>query len=183
MSQFDDAVEYVLDREKGLEENNVSDSGGITNFGISLRFLRELSPESLRRYGIFEPVSDITIRELTRDQAKFIYRGEFWDTAPFGDIKDQRMCNYIFDMAVNMGICQAIKIVQYSLWAIYCTRKFIKDDGILGQDTLYQINLVTVDRLLPVLVANRASFYRLLVEIHPKDRSNLDGWLARTYRI
>jgi len=183
MALFDDAVEYVLAREKGLEEGNVSDSGGMTNYGISLRFLRTLSSESLRRYGIFEPVNEQTIRDLTIDQAKFIYRGEFWEKTVFDKIKSQQVCNYVFDMCVNLGMTEAIKLVQRAFWAISFTRKFIKDDGILGDETLRLINLIMPDKLLPVIVANRASFYLLLAEIHPKDRENLDGWLERCYRV
>ena len=73
MSDFNVAVDFVLENEGGLSENP-KDTGGITNFGISLRFLRELPNENLRRYGIFEPVTEMTVRDLTIDQAKFIYR-------------------------------------------------------------------------------------------------------------
>lgn len=182
MSDFNAAVDFVLENEGGLAQNP-NDAGGITNFGVSLRFLREVIPENLRRYGIFDPVTDTTIRDLTLDQAKFIYRGEFWDHAPFEKIKNQRVCNYIFDMAINMGIADGVKIVQRSLWAVFFNQGIVKDDGALGEQTLIRLNFFEHDEILPVLVASRASFYRLLVEIRPKDKENLNGWLKRCYRI
>lgn len=183
MGDFNKAVDFVLENEKGLSENP-NDAGGITNFGISLRFLRELPSENLRRYGIFEiTMSDQTIRDLTRDQAKFIYRGEFWEVAPFEKIKSQRVCDYVFDMACNCGVAQSIKIIQRSLWAVFFNRDVVKDDGILGEQTLTRLNFLSDNEILPVLIANRASYYRLLAEIRPKDKENLNGWLNRCYRI
>lgn len=182
MGDFNTAVDFILENEGGLSENP-NDSGGITNFGISLRFLREVIPENLRRYGIFDSVTETAIRDLTLDQAKFIYRGEFWEQADFEKITNQRVCNYIFDMAVDLGISQSIKIVQRSLWAVFFNQGIVKDDGVLGEQTLIRLNFFEHDEILPVLIANRASFYRLLVEIRPKDREFLNGWLKRCYRI
>jgi len=182
VSDFDGAIEFLLENEGGLIEDP-NDAGGITNFGISLRFVRDLAPEKLRRYGIFDPVNDVTIRMLTLDQAKFIYRGEFWYVVDFEKIKYQSVCNYIFDMACNMGISQSIKIVQRSLWAVFFNRGVAKDDGILGNDTLIRLNLLEPKEILTVLAASRASFCRLLAERYPKQKKFLNGWLDRCYKI
>lgn len=179
MSEFDDAVEYVLAREGGLSENP-NDVGGITKFGISLRFVREIPNDRLRRYSIFEPVTEQTIRNLEIPQAKFIYRGEFWDEAPFQDIESQKLCNYLFDMCINLGTHQGIKLIQRAIWAAAADRRLLKDDGILGERTIGYINSYG-DALLPILIAIRASFYRLIVELHPTQKPNLNGWLNRAY--
>lgn len=182
MSNFEDSVAYVLAREGGYIESP-SDTGGTTNYGISLRFLRQLPEENTRKYGIFEPINEKTIKELTIEQAHCIYKGQFWSAARFADIHYQSVCNYVFDMAVNCGIPQSIKIVQRSLWALLYSRQIIVDDGILGDNTLNSLNFSYPDFVLPVLIASRASFYRLLVEKNPKQKVNLDGWLNRAYWI
>jgi len=182
VSNFADAVEYILEREGGLSENP-RDSGGATNFGISLRFLRGFSEEVLRKYGIFGEVNEQTIRDLTKEQAQNIYKSEFWQQAPFSEIRDQLVCNYVFDMAVNMGTRQAVQIVQRSLWALMFSRLYIADDGILGERTLERLNIMVPDLVMPVLVASRAAFYRLLAEKNPNKREFLNGWLTRCYRI
>jgi lysozyme family protein len=51
VAQFDACVAFVLANEGGLSENP-SDPGGCSNFGISLRFLREVEPDTLKRIGI-----------------------------------------------------------------------------------------------------------------------------------
>lgn len=178
---FEKAVSFVLENEKGFVDRP-ADSGGATNYGISLRFLREVPSENLRRYSVFEPVTIDSIRELTQPQAKLIYRGEFWEKAPFEDLINELICTYVFDMAVCHGITQAVKLLQRSIWAMVYTRGYPKDDGILGPKTLALVNDLG-GSLLPILVGTRASFYRLIAEKRPKDKENLDGWLNRCYRI
>ncbi len=95
MSTFDSAIAFVLNNEKGLEIDS-HDHGKIKNFGISLRFLLNLSPEKLKKYGIFEVPTPQTIRDLNENQVKKIYHGEFWVHAPFEKILNQRHCNFIF---------------------------------------------------------------------------------------
>jgi len=180
MSDFETAVNYVIRNEGGLTENP-SDPGGVTNFGISLRFLRAIAPESLRKYGIFDnEVDEQTIRNLTIDQAKNIYRGEFWDHAPFDRIINQEHCNFIFDMAVNMGIAPAIKCVQRACWAVMKKWEQITDDGILGDQTLAAIRQCGF-LIMPPIRAERGSYYRSLVSNNPQLKEFLRGWYDRTY--
>lgn len=181
MADFETAVKFVLASEGGLEENP-NDNGGITNFGISLRFLREVKDENLRKYGIFGVVNENTIRQLVIEQAKIIYRGEFWEENGFEEICVQNLCNYLFDMAVNHGVSQAVKLLQRSVCASAFVRGFLHDDGIMGTKTLDVANLLG-DKLLPILVALRVDYCRYLVEINPKNQANLDGWLNRCYAV
>lgn len=181
MADFKEAIEYVLKREGGLSENP-NDSGGITHFGISLRFLREVKWENLRKYGIFGTVDENTIRNLSIEQAKLIYKGEFWEGNHFDEIESQTLCNYIFDMAVNLGIGQAARIIQRASWALTFTRLYLRDDGIIGPKTIGVINSLG-EELLPILVAIRGEFYRSLVMMKPKEEANLNGWLERCYSV
>lgn len=181
--EFDVAVNYILKNEGGLNESvKDRDPGGITNFGISLRFLRSIPTENLRRYGIYfgETIEEDDVRHLTVDQAKALYKGEFWDHAPFDKLANQNLVNYLFDMAVNMGISPAIKCLQRSCWAIKKDRTVIHDDGILGPLSLSTIHECGF-YILPVLRAERASYYKLIAEQHPNQFEFLDGWLNRTY--
>lgn len=175
---FDQAVEYVLSREGGLSENP-KDSGGTTNFGISLRFLKSI--ENVKKYGVFGDIlEEDDIRHLTRDQAKALYKGEFWDHAPFEKLHSQNIANYLFDAAVNMGIAPAIKCAQRSCWAILKKKNVVVDDGILGNQTIDSINHCGF-YLLPVLRAERAAYYRSIVASNPDQKVFLEGWLNRAY--
>lgn len=178
MSEFEPAVEFVLSNEKGLVDN-FHDRGGITNHGISLRFLKSLSVETLKKYGIFEEVSAQTIRDLTIDQAKKIYHDEFWVNAPFARIGNQEHANFIFDMAINMGVSPAIKCVQRACWSVMKKRDLI-DDGILGEKTLAAIQLCGF-LIMPPIRSERAGHYRLIAQNDSEQNNNLQGWLNRAY--
>src|SRR5271168_2938653 len=159
MSSFDEAVDYVIGNEGGLEGDlDGRDPGGISNLGISLRLLKGISASSLRKYGIAgtpQTINTDTIRDLTLDQAKAVYKGEFWDHAPFGTINNQANCNYIFDMAVNQGIAPAIKCAQRACWAVQGIMNVTPDDGVMGEDTIDLINRNSV-YLLPAMRSERA---------------------------
>lgn len=185
--EFFSAVTFVLSNEQGFVDK-MCDSGKATNFGISLRFLREIPSDRLRKYGIFksaEVLNSEDVRTLTRDQAVLIYDGEFWKNAPFDKITLPIVCNYVFDMCVNHGISQGIKILQRAIWAVYEMREYdgIIDDGVLGDKTLSVIESIDEHSLRTALCAERAGFMRLLAAINTKDRENLNGWLNRCYRI
>lgn len=179
MANFDEAYAYIAKNEGGLVDNP-HDNGGITNHGISLRFLRAVEPARLKAYGIYdiEPNAD-TIRGLRPETAKAIYRGEFWERAPFEKILNQDVANYIFDMAVNMGIAPAIKCAQRATWAVMCKR-VLADDGILGEKTISMLRQCGF-LLLPAMRSERAGYYRLAVKQSPDDAVFLDGWLNRAY--
>ncbi len=184
MADFNSAIEYVLKNEGGFEDSP-NDSGGATNYGISLRFIREIPIERLRKYGIFKSGAELgvqDIKELTIDQAKLIYKGEFWDVGRFEEIVEQLVATYLLDMAVEHGLNEAIKIAQRGTWAFYHQRNDLKDDGIMGGATLDVIDRIGLP-LLPVLIASRAWYCELIVERNPKDREFLNGWLNRCYLI
>ncbi len=184
MSNFLDAFDYVMQFE-GQEVNILpNDSGGITKFGISLSFLKEIPLGRLNKYGIYPKNSEVnseTIKELNLDQAKEVFKGEFWNMAPFNLVRSQKVTNYIFDMAINMGLQEAITCTQHALWAAASQRNYAKIDGILGDDTITKINRFVIF-LLPPLRAERAAYYRILVLKDERKKSNLNSWLNRTYK-
>jgi lysozyme family protein len=178
MSDYLLAIAFILKNEGGLSQNP-HDKGGITNFGISLRFLKSLSPETLKSYGIFGEINEQTIIELKQYQASDIYHGEFWSHAPFEKIGNQEVANFVFDMAINMGISPAIKCLQRALWSVRKRRDLV-DDGILGEKTLSAIQLCGF-LVLPAMRSERAGYYRLIAQNNVEEQNNLNGWLRRAY--
>ena len=181
MADFDSCVAYVLKHEGGLTED-ANDPGGITSYGISLRFLREVNTDTLKRVGIFGDVTAQTIRDLTLDQAQKLYFFEFWSVAPFEKIQNGILAKYIFDMAINSGIVQAVKLTQRACCAAQKVKDYVKDDGVMGGQTLQAINQASF-MLMPALIATRAAFFRQLVAVNPKLECFIDGWLSRAYDV
>ncbi len=181
MAQFDSCINYVLGHEGGLTEDK-NDPGGITNFGISLRFLREVDTDTLKRAGIFDEVTSKTIIDLTLDQAKSLYFSEFWNKGPFDKIQNGILAKYILDMCVNMGNAEAVKLVQRACCAAQKIKDYVKDDGVFGSETLSAVNRASF-MLMPALIATRAAYYRQLVAMNPKLSVFFNGWLERVFDI
>ena len=181
MANFDSCLQYVLKHEGGLSEHK-KDPGGITNFGISLRFLRELDPDDLKRVGIFTEVTEQTIRELTKDQAEKIYFSEFWVNRPFEKIQNPFIGKYLFDMAVHHGMSQTTRLAQRACCSAQKVKDYVKDDGIFGPKTIQAVNQASF-MLIPALISERTGFMRQLVAVKPALEVFLEGWLIRAFDI
>jgi len=82
---FNALIEGLLGREGGYV-NHPADRGGETNFGISSR----ANP-------------DIDVANLTKEQAKQIYKQRYWD-AINADSLPENVREIAFDTAVNHGV-------------------------------------------------------------------------------
>ncbi len=181
MANFDSCVAYVLGHEGGLTQDK-ADPGGITNFGISLRFLREVPEDNLKRAGIFGEVTEDTIKNLTLDQAEKLYYSEFWLKAPYEKIMNGIIGKYIFDMSVHHGLSRATKITQRACCAAQKSKDYLISDGIFGKKTLSAINYASF-MIIPPVISERTGFMRQLVAVNPKLDVFLDGWLTRAFDI
>lgn len=171
MSAFSFAVEYVLEREGGLEDNP-HDKGGVTNFGISLRFYKTLYPEAI----------EDDIKNLPKEQAIEIYKKHFWENSRITEINCQAISNMCFDMHVNMGLAVSSKILQRALCCVAGNANWLLDDGILGDNTISLTNkLRDIDLLVIALRSERAGYYRDIATREPSQREFLEGWLNRAY--
>lgn len=94
---FDTAFERLIGHEGGYV-NHPEDPGGETNWGVTLRTAREAGYTG-------------SMRDLTRDQAKEIYRTAYWGRAQ-AEQYDGAIAFQVFDAAVNHGIGQAIRFLQ-----------------------------------------------------------------------
>lgn len=160
-SAFESAFQRTLAKEGGLARHK-ADNGGVTNHGISLRFLRSVQPEA----------TEDTIRDLTLDAAKALYHRYFW--LPSYDAMPQDVAVRVFDMAVVSGPVQAAKCIQRALLA--CGHD-IKDDGILGNKTMAAVRTTKPDILIPALRSEMAAHFRCIVARDPSQGVFLAGWL------
>ena len=182
-----------------------SDPGGASNYGISTRFLRSLPEDNLKRYGVFVTGDAITphvIKDLTPEQARLIYKGEFWDGNRFDEIFREDVRIYLFDCCVHHGHRNGIKMLQRSALIVQINilnmpyEDCLVYDGILGDETLSFINAgvardlsekgyieqqITKSGIKCALIATRAGFMRCTAESR-QNCDTLDGWLNRAHR-
>ena len=173
--RFQSAVSYVLKHEGGLT-NDKYDRGGITNFGISLRFLKSINENFFEG----ETINSDYVKSLTKGQAIEIYRRFWWDKYHYEAINDLDIAKKIFDTAVNMGPGGAHIIAQKTLNFLDIP---VVIDGILGPKTLYALNKVSIEgRKESYLRAFRTlqkNYYLLLIERNKNLYKFRRGWISR----
>lgn len=167
MANFDEALAFVLRNEDPHLSGVVTeDSGGRTRFGIAERFHPDLGEAFYSESA-----------EKALDIAGEIYRSEYWQPIRGDEIRDRQVATKMLDMAVNMGVRQAIVLCQRALNA--CAAFQLAEDGLLGSRTMAVINDCDADVLLIHLREMCAAFYRHLAAVRPDMQEYLRGWLAR----
>ena len=154
---FESACAFVVDRLEGGAEL-VTDSGGLTRFGISQRAY---------------PTEDI--QALTRPRAFELYCRDYWrplraDELPRGlDLA-------VFDAAVNQGVSQAARLLQRVLR--------VAEDGVMGPTTLAAAARFLPAAELRALYAEiRLRYYAELVARRPGLTPYAHGWRSRVCRV
>lgn len=132
---FDAAFDLLLKHEGGYSDH-AADPGGKTRFGVTEAVAREVGYKG-------------DMRELPLDLAKRIYKDRYWDT-----IKAEQLPPALryatFDGAVNSGPGQSIKWLQRALG--------VKDDGMIGPQTIAAANAVNPDALRMRMLSQRLKF-------------------------
>jgi lysozyme family protein len=160
MADFGRAVLRVLHAEQGYV-NDPDDYGGETKYGISKK-----------QY----PALDI--KTLTVDQAKNIYKRDYWDKLSLDRLHDQAVAEEIFDTAVNMGWRTAARFVQEAINLL--TESDLAVDGALGERTIAAVNSCRYPgALLKVLNGLQLGTYIRIVRNDPSQKKFFRGWLNR----
>ena len=107
--KFDDAFKRLIGHEGGLSDDP-NDPGGLTKYGISQR-----------------SYPNVDIKALTLDDAKAIYKRDYWNAVQMEHLPEGIRFD-LFDMAVNSGVSQAVKMLQRAVGA--------GEDGKLGPVTI-----------------------------------------------
>lgn len=171
MADFNSAVAIILLHEGGLV-SDAADPGGITNYGISLRFLQEHDLDE-NQDG---EVDGDDIKGLTHDEAADLYRRYFWMANGYDHIDDQTLATKIFDVCVNAGAKRAHILLQRALNALGAN---LPEDGQLGPTTWAALRGAAPADLTQAICAAQANFYRNLVQEKPQLAKFLAGWLKR----
>ena len=158
MSLFDEAFEYLISPAcEGGYVNDPTDPGGETKFGISKRSYPHLD-----------------IASLTADEAKEIYKKDWWDKLNLDNFPYDQIAEKFFNVSVNIGIHWCSICLQRSVRAT--NGEQLKEDGIIGQKSLQSIKLCDEFALLCSFKSEIAGYYRSL-----KNPKSMEGWLNRAY--
>lgn len=172
---FDKAHAFVQKWEGGLDDDP-RDPGGITHWGVCIRFLKDFYKQHadyLSSIGVLGPITGDTIRQLTKEQAKKIFRFEFWDGNHCEDIAkgSPRLATVFYDTSVNMGKVAAAKLLQGAVGA--------KADGVIGPKTMQAVKETGDFMAAAGMIELRKNRYLQIVDKRPQSKCFLKGWFNR----
>ena len=172
---FETEVEKVVATEGGYV-NNPADSGGETIYGITRA--------TARAFGYTSPM-----RDMTRTDAKTIYKKRYWDALLLDSIEHiaAEIATELFDTAVNCGPQRAGEFFQRSLNVLNNHGSFygeLNADGRIGPMTIAAFHDFLVRRgyqgrlvMLRALNSLQGAYYIELAELREKDEEFVFGWL------
>jgi lysozyme family protein len=142
--RFEACMPYIFRMEGGYSDVQ-GDRGGPTNFGITLEALKE-----------WESNASLTandVKALTQEQAKEIYRANYWNKMQCGALPDGLDLE-VFDFGVNAGPSKAVKTLQRIVGAT--------EDGSTGPITLAAVKTFRPEDLVERYTAARLDYYKSL---------------------
>lgn len=145
---FDEAFDRLIGHEGGYTDG-AGDPGGETKWGISKR-----------------SYPDLDIKNLTREDARAIYRRDFWNRIHAEHMADG-VAFQLLDFAVNSGIETAIRYLQRALG--------VADDGHWGPVSTVAAAAMTESDAIMRLCAERLDFMTRLRNWPTASR----GWARR----
>ena len=211
MAKAHEPIKLTFLREGELSIDN-SDTGGFTYLGIAynknksftvINEILEFVGNELIKLGIIKSIDEL--RNLGTPKGKPIsisdtvlnilnnllrknkyenklieyYKKQYWDVNKCDDISSQTLAEELFDFGVNAGPETAAKILQRLV--------DVKDDGNLGEMSLYAINCAICFDLfslqLNFALEKIKHYHRISKAPGSENRKYIHGWLNRTYEI
>jgi lysozyme family protein len=161
-SLIDSLITRVIQKEGGYVDHP-ADRGGPTNHGITLATLH-----AWRR----APVSAWDVQLLSEDEARAIYRANYFEKPGLDAVTDPAIQEFLFDYAVNSGPAAAVKALQTALG--------VTADGDFGPISRAALGKVT--NHLALFYRLKAERYELLLRFIGRDPGQAvfaAGWANR----
>jgi type VI secretion system secreted protein VgrG len=166
MADFNEAMAYVYDNEKGYSDR-ATDKGGPTNLGVTMA----LWSKWIERQATVDDMKSLT-RELTDP----MYKKWFWDFSKLGEILDQAIATAIMDESVNNGPGNAVKLAQLA-------SGIPRIDGVLGSNSVAWINKIPYKNFFGNYLPLLQEHYIDIAIKDPAELPNLKGWLHRSQKL
>jgi lysozyme family protein len=161
MRTSDDIIGRILRREGGYVDHP-DDPGGCTKYGITRATLERWRGEE---------VLCGDVQDLSRAEAREIYRRDYIEAPRFDEIPDDGLQGLVVDCGVNHGTDRATRWLQRALG--------LTEDGIVGPVTRDALRRTAPLPVYRAILAQRIRFYGAIVSNDPSQLDFLEGWLAR----
>ena len=164
MAKVEILAPYIKKWEGGFA-NDPADRGGATNKGVTIAtFEAYCKAKSLPRPNVER------LKRMTDGEWLDILKTMFWDRWQADKIKSQKLANILVDWVWGSGV-YGIKIPQRILG--------VKQDGIVGDETLKALNAQDPDKLFQAIYDARKKYLNDITISRPINKRFLKGWLNR----
>jgi lysozyme family protein len=160
-----------MDDEAKKITNDLDDSGGLTNWGITKKAYEAFTKTA---------VSVDYFENLTLENKKWFYQEVFWKPLGCDKMEKIGVAVCIFDTAVLYGATTGALLAQKT--ADICGGA-LKIDGILGPQSVIIINAIGSDLFIDSFRANVLSRVDTVCLQNPKDEKYRNGWTNRANRL
>jgi len=145
---FDVSFKNLLGWEGGFS-NNPHDAGGATNLGVI--------QTEYNRYRHRKGLQLQSVKLITSDEAKDIYRNEYWDVCRCDEL-NPGVANCLFDGAVNSGNGRGEIWLQGAVQSLMGS--IIALDGVIGPKTIAAANACSAVMLINITLEHRLAFLK-----------------------
>ena len=164
MAKVEILAPYIKKWEGGFA-NDPADRGGATNKGVTIAtFEAYCKAKSLPRPNVER------LKRMTDGEWLDILKTMFWDRWQADKIKSQKLANILVDWVWG-SVVYGIKIPQRILG--------VKQDGIVGDETLKALNAQDPDKLFQAIYDARKKYLNDITISRPINKRFLKGWLNR----
>jgi lysozyme family protein len=170
---FEEAYQHLGPIEGGWSDHP-DDRGGPTNYGITMKAMREY----FKYKGWGEPTLD-DLKKITPQDRQELYKTLYWDFINLDLCQNRKTAIVIFDQSVNRGAQHSAFMVQSVLVVQF--RAKIKVDGQMGPLTYQALSAIKEEKFLLKFFELAQQEYVQIVKHDPSQIINLSGWLNRTY--
>ena len=176
---FEEIIEVVLEHEGGYVDDP-DDLGGATNFGVIQRTYQDY----INKYDDGHEVTKQEMKDMDVEDAKDVYLNLFWRPSKASKLPAEVREVY-FDMVVNHGQGNAVKILQQACNNKRKPANHIDVDGGIGPNTIKAASTLKEWELM----VERSGFYWNLVfdgARYTKRTSQVKfirGWIRRCFKL
>lgn len=143
------------------------DKGGPTVCGITYNTYSQWC----KMTGKGKPTAESMVA-MTLEDWLSVYKTLFWDKIHGDRIGSQRVADMLVDWCWTSGVPWPVRRVQ----GILC----IRQDGIVGSQTIYELNCWNGDLLVEDIKKERIDYYEGIAKRNHTQAKFLQGWINRT---
>lgn len=169
---FQACIKVIIEHEGGLSMDK-RDPGGVTQWGISLRYLRSIGYD-INGDGVIDKEDIIG---LPLKGAIGIYRKYWWNRYRYAAFNELIVVEKVFDLAVNMGGMATHKLLQIAINRL--REQPITVDGLLGGQTFGAANSMEGYQLRQELRECAEDRYIEILTANPAMEWARKGWMNR----